>query len=43
MQLKSMSKFSYLEMKGSKSEFRYLSMAPLMFISVSVVAVTKNL
>jgi len=43
MQLKSMSKFSYLEINGSKSSLRHMSIAFLMLISGSVVAVKKNL
>jgi len=43
MQLKSISKFSYLEINGSKSSFRHINMAFLMLISESVVAVKKNL
>jgi hypothetical protein len=43
MQLKSISKFSYLEINGSKSSLRHINIAFLMFISESVVAVKKNL
>jgi hypothetical protein len=43
MQLNSIRRFSYLAMKGSRSEFSFISIWVLILISGSVVAVTKNL
>ena len=42
MQLKSIRRFSYLEMKGSNYGLRCLSIVTLIRSSLSVVAVTKN-
>lgn len=43
IQLNNMSKFSYLEMKGSNCEFKCFNIVTLILFSLSVVAVTKNL